>query len=209
MREGRLVGPRVALVRVDGRGHVRGVLALVVAGRRVVAYGVQVEFRRLTIDGHLGSTVDGDAADVGGLLPENLCKVAPLVEGGHVGVGIESAVDVSLSLVPGLGDTGSGVVGITRDGEKVLALAIGDVVSKVTVGSGSAGSSCAVVAPLEVGSTVVGTGAVVVPENGVLVVDTGGKVGLAIARLVVHAKNGAGRGSGSLGGRGVGSRGLG
>lgn len=200
--------PRVPLVRVGRPGDVLGVLALVVTRRRVVADGVQAELGRLAVDGHLGAAVDGHAADVGGLLPEDLGEVTPLVEGVHVGGGAECTVDVGLGLVPGLGHAGGGVVRVAGDGEEVLALAVDGVVLEVAEGGGVAGSGLAVVGPLEVGGVVVGASAVVVPEHGVLVVGALVELGLALAGDVVYAVDGGGGGRrGGSRARGVLSRG--
>ena len=161
--------------------HVLGILALIVAGWGVVAYNVQVQLRGEAVDSHLRAAIDSDAANVYGLLPEYLSHVAPLVESVHIRRLFKSAINVSFSFVPDLGDASGDVIGVTRDSEKVLALAVDNVVSEIAEGSGSAGGRCAVAAPRKFGGPMIGTRTVVVPEDGVYVVNTRRKVGLVLA----------------------------
>jgi len=59
----------------------------------------------------LGGAVGGGAANMGGTLPDDLGEVAPLLEVGHVGVGmsVQILVPANLAVVEQIGDDGGDV----------------------------------------------------------------------------------------------------
>lgn len=105
--EGIPVDGRVAPRRQD----VAGVLAGKVTGSLVVANG------EIGSDGARGAretiaAVHGSASDLGGALPDDLAKVTPSGEVGHVGfAAVVVAVQVDLTVVKGVGDGSGDVVG--------------------------------------------------------------------------------------------------
>lgn len=151
------------------------VLASNVAWRRVVADGELVQSGLDAAHLHIGATVDGDTADTGSILPEQLGQVANLVEDVVTETG-EAKVSVhvrELALIPALRDASGDVERVARDSEEVLAIsdAVRNVMRKVARLGGNTGILFAARVPYEWRSSVIGTGSVVVVQNSVAVVD--------------------------------------
>lgn len=197
-----LIGPLEFLVGASRSGNVLAERADDIACGRVVANCVLVQVRLRAGKSHLGAAVDGDTADMGGVLPEHLGQMAVLLKQLHVerarGVSrrllVPPVVDISLTLVPGLGDAGRDIVCLSGESEEVLTLAFDGVVLKVAEFGSRLRRSLTLGAPLQVGDTVVSTSTVVVPQSRILVVLTTCEVGLDFSRDVLYAIDGSSRG---------------
>jgi hypothetical protein len=168
-------------------------LAENIAWRRVVADRVLVQVGRLAANSHSGATINGDAANLGGALPEYLREVTDVVENiiGNVGSTKVWQHGLELALVPALGDTSSDIENIARGSEEVLSL-VGsrrDIMLKLaSVGSLGSGLSNRIV-PNQSTSAVVGAGSVVVVENRSLILGSNGKGGLRWAGDMIICSN--------------------
>lgn len=144
-------------------------MAVNIACRCIVADGVLVQGGRGAAYDHSVATVNGDAANLGGALPDDLCKMTDIVEDivGDVCLAEVRQHGRELALVPTLSNAGSNIERVARNGEKVLSLtgSVRDVMLEpASLGSKGGGLSTSVI-PDQRSSVVVGTGTVVMKQN--------------------------------------------
>lgn len=160
----------------------------------VVANG-EVRRNVLTNVGKAARAVLSSAANLGGSLPDELREVAPLLEVGHVGVGLAvEVVEVTdLTVVEELSDDGRDVVGLDTSGN-VLTVATAVDIHAVGVDAGGSdlgGGVGEVSVPGKGGSRVVGTVNIVVVNNALLVggslASGGGDSGASLYRSFSNA----------------------
>lgn len=112
-------------------------------------------------------------ADLGSTLPDELREVAPLLEVGHVGVGlaVKVVVVVNLAVVEELSDDSRDVVSFNTSGDVLAVTTTIDVHAVGVDASGGdlLGGGSKLRIPLEVACRVVGTVDVVVGEDDLLV----------------------------------------
>lgn len=140
-----LIPPATKVGGADGSADIDCVLSTNIACGIVVADGVLVQGRTCNAaDNHVAAAVDRNAANAGSTLPENLRKMANIVEDFVRKTGLTEVRQhrLEFALVPALSDTGRHVEILTRDGEQVLALAgAGRNVMRKVASSGSFSSS--------------------------------------------------------------------
>lgn len=173
----------------DWRANIGTVLATVVACEVSILDSVESGQSYLTwwsvvADGEVRSNVRTDvgetawavlsgATDSGGVLPDDLREVAPVLEVGHVWVRltVKAVEPVDLTVVEEVGDD-SGDIGSFDTSGNVLTVAttVGVDIVGVNTGSSDGGSSAGKTGvPGEVRGRVVGTVVVVVVDDGLLV----------------------------------------
>jgi len=170
-----LITPATEVGGADGTANVDSVLSTNIARGVVVADGILVQGGTFhAADDHVGSAIERDAPNAGSALPENLRKVADIVENivGNVGLAEIWQHRLKLALIPALSDTGRHVEVLTGDGEQILALtgASRNVMSEVASVGGLSSSVGNSLVPDQRSGTVVGTSSVVVVKDRILVV---------------------------------------
>jgi hypothetical protein len=165
------------------------VLTANIACRSVVADSILVQHGRGAIDLHVGATVNGNAANLGGSLPKHLGQVANAVEDIFGNVSHFSKVRLhrwELALIPALCDAGGDVERFSRDSEEILALVSSwrEVVRKVACLSSNKGIGFAGGVPRQRCSTVVRASSIVMVQHCGLIFTSRGQVCLLGAGLM-------------------------
>jgi hypothetical protein len=170
-----LITPAAEVGNASWSADIDRVLSTDIARGIVVADGILVQGGTShATDDHVGSAINRDASDAGSALPENLCKVANIVEHivGNTGLTEVRQHRLELALIPALSDAGSDVEVLTGDSEQILALtgASRNVMSEVAGVGGLSGSVGNSLVPDQWSSIVVGTSSVVMVKDGILVI---------------------------------------
>lgn len=165
-----LISPNAEVGGGFGYTDLGFVLTANIAWRSVVADSILVQHGRGTIDLHVGATVNGNAANLGGSLPKHLGQVANAVKDVFGNVSRVSKVRLhrwELALIPALCDAGGDVERFSRDGEEILALVSSrrEIVRKVACLSSNEGIGLAGGIPCQWRSTVVSASSVVMIQH--------------------------------------------